>query len=182
MFRTDIEDMQKALEAGGIAIPPEKIRAIIYDLYRSNIKELEALPEKTGASIIRQYLRDWLWDIRLFLFGYVIREVCNAIKRLGGGAKPSEEIWVVSFLGHQNQPDRSDAGLVIDGGRYEKDPLGDRRFRLFFPCRRILWEAVCRCTGFIRRPPSRPAEPPGPVLGRRPHSIGTGERGARKRS
>ncbi len=97
MFRTDIEDMQKALEAGGIAIPPEKIRAIIYDLYRSNIKELEALPEKTGASIIRQYLRDWLWDIRLFLFGYVIREVCNAIKRLGGGAKPSEEIWVVSF-------------------------------------------------------------------------------------
>ncbi|HUJ69702.1 MAG TPA: hypothetical protein VLW86_09270 [Syntrophorhabdales bacterium] len=97
MFRTDIEDIHKALEAEGLTTPTERIRIITHDLYRSNSRELESLPEKTEASIIRQYLDDWLWDIRLFLFGYVIREVCQKIKILGENIKPADEIWVVSF-------------------------------------------------------------------------------------
>lgn len=97
MFRTDIADIQKSLEAEGAATPTERIRTIIHDLYRSNSKELEGLPDKTEASIIRKYLDDWLWDIRLFLFGYVIREVCDKIRKLGESIKPADEIWVVSF-------------------------------------------------------------------------------------
>ena len=97
MFRTDIEDIQKVLEAKGMATQSERIKAIIYDLYRSNRKELEGLRRKTEASIIRQYLEDWHWDIQLFLFGYVIRKICNEIRRMGESIKPADEIWVVSF-------------------------------------------------------------------------------------
>jgi hypothetical protein len=97
MFRTDMEDIQKALETVGMAAPSQKIKTVIYDLYRSNTKELESLPGKTEASVIRQYLEDWLWDIRLFLFGYVIREICEEIGRLGESIKPADEIWAVSF-------------------------------------------------------------------------------------
>ena len=97
MFRTDTGDIQKALETEGLTTPTERVRIIIHDLYRSNSRELESLPEKTEASIVRQYLEDWLWDIRLFLFGYLIREVCQKIKILGENIKPADEIWVVSF-------------------------------------------------------------------------------------
>jgi hypothetical protein len=97
MLRTDLEDIGRVLEAEGMATPAEKIRRIINDLYRSKSRELDNLPKKTEASVVRQYLEDWLWDIRLFLFGYIIREVCDEIRRLGESIKPADEIWVVSF-------------------------------------------------------------------------------------
>jgi hypothetical protein len=97
MFRADVEDMQRVLEAEGMPTPTEKIKMMIYDLYRSNSEELEKLPKETGVSIVRQYLEDWLWDIQLFLFGYVIREISDEIRRLGEHIKPADEIWVVSF-------------------------------------------------------------------------------------
>jgi hypothetical protein len=97
MFRTDVGDIQKVLEAEGVITPPEKINRIIYDLHHSDMDELEGSYGKAEASIISQYLIDWSLDIRLFLFGYVIREICREISILGDNMRPEEEIWVTSF-------------------------------------------------------------------------------------
>jgi hypothetical protein len=122
MFRTDIEDIQRVLGAEGMAISSEKVRMIIYDLYRSSSRELENIPRKTEASIVRQYLEDWLWDIQLFLFGYVIREICDEIRRLGESIKPADEIWVVSF--RDTRISRITSGPVLQ--RAKQEPTADK--------------------------------------------------------
>ena len=103
MFRTDIEDIQKDLGAEGIVRPIEKIKIIVHDLHHSNKRELKSPPRKNEASIVRRYLEGWRWDIRLFLFGYVIRGICNEIKETRRKDKTRRRDMGSVFLGHQNQ-------------------------------------------------------------------------------
>jgi hypothetical protein len=52
-------------------------------------------PEK----LVAEELRSWIEDVSLFLFGYVVYELCERVAELrdGAGRRPEEEIWVTSF-------------------------------------------------------------------------------------
>jgi hypothetical protein len=52
-------------------------------------------PEK----LVAEELRSWIEDVSLFLFGYVVYELCEKIAELRENAhkRPEEEIWLTSF-------------------------------------------------------------------------------------
>jgi hypothetical protein len=60
--------------------------------------ELSLKDRKKVARLI-SHLQNWERDVALFVFGYVIYEICFRIKKLNDemGRKVEEEIWITSF-------------------------------------------------------------------------------------
>ncbi len=99
LFRPCIKEFHKVLEEKNIETTSESIKKTIYDLYDPTWIRPEGLSNEreTEISAIRNYLEEWRWDIQLFLFGYVINEICKQIRILGKSIKPEDEIWITSF-------------------------------------------------------------------------------------
>jgi hypothetical protein len=103
LFKPDLDDIQRALEEKDIETTSDSIKNTIYDLYQPNGMCREGLSDEQKKEIsgICNYLEDWRWDIQLFLFGYVINEICKQIEKLGKSIKPEDEIWITSFWSTQ---------------------------------------------------------------------------------
>ena len=100
LFRPDIEDIKQVLkEKKDIETTTESIKKTIYDLYDPGGISCKGLSgeRNTEISSICDYLEEWRWDIQLFLFGYVINEICKQIRKLGKSIKAEDEIWITSF-------------------------------------------------------------------------------------
>lgn len=68
-----------------------------FDPSLASSKGRSSEPKKRAAEEIRR----WTEDVAIFLFGYVIYELCERIAELRetGVRRPEEEIWVTSFWG-----------------------------------------------------------------------------------
>jgi hypothetical protein len=83
----------------------EAVRQIAHERFHGYRESLEdGLASSQGRSeepkkrVVRE-IRRWMEDVSVFLFGYVVYELCERIAELReeGVRRPEEEIWVTSF-------------------------------------------------------------------------------------
>lgn len=103
MFLPDINYIrEKLIEKKDIEVSREEIKNIIDTLFHDNLKVGRKSKEKKQTFLyIQSYIEDWRWDIQLFLFGYVIDEICKQTNKLCKDIKPENEIWISSFWNTQ---------------------------------------------------------------------------------
>ena len=87
--------MEKDIEVSSI-----NLNLLVHKIFLADENEGEKLSSENNLfPLIKNYLDDWIWDITLFLFGYIVYEICEKIKNLSesGDITPEDEIWVTSF-------------------------------------------------------------------------------------
>lgn len=87
----------KKLEALARNTDHKEVRRIVKKYLSLDSEEREKI---AGAyKKVAEYLDKWIADVGLFLFGYLIFELCERIKELNDQEKTplEEEIWVSSF-------------------------------------------------------------------------------------
>lgn len=98
MFLPDINYIrEKLIEKKNIKVSNEEIKNIIDTVFNDKLKVNRKSEEKKQTVLfIHSYIEDWRWDIQLFLYGYVIDEICKQINKLCKDIKPENEIWISS--------------------------------------------------------------------------------------
>jgi len=93
MFFPNLEEVQ-TLEP---KIEYKKLRSLVHKLLKGDAKDRETLGQLNQA--VAEYIKKWIDDIALFLFGYILFELCEQIKQLNEyeGQSIEEEIWLTSF-------------------------------------------------------------------------------------
>jgi hypothetical protein len=104
MFVPNIEILQDAIMTEGIEESSSNLTRLVHKIFLADEIEAKKLSSEYKLfPLIIKYLEDWTWDITLFLFGYIIYEICEKIKNLSesGDITPEDEIWVTSFWNFQ---------------------------------------------------------------------------------
>jgi hypothetical protein len=100
MFLPDIEVLKARLEENQLEESDTNLNHFVQQVFLADEVEARKLSvEIKSFPIIKKYLEDLIWDITLFLFGYIVYEICDKIQNLSesGDITPEDEIWVTSF-------------------------------------------------------------------------------------
>jgi hypothetical protein len=100
IFLPNIEKLRNIITESGIEESINNLNQLVHKIFLADESEAKKLSSENKLfPLIKSYLEDWTWDITLFLFGYIVYEICEKIKNLSesGDITPEDEIWVTSF-------------------------------------------------------------------------------------
>jgi hypothetical protein len=102
VFKPDYDDIAK--RSGATLEAVREMAGERFHAYRErNGSVLSDAAGRTSGpeKLVAEELRSWIEDVSLFLFGYIVYELCEKIAELreDTGKRPEEEIWVTSFWG-----------------------------------------------------------------------------------